>query len=112
MATKPAKQPRPRWAWDPVELELHEISAIKAVALQHPAAFACIVEKIARVDSISFAAGGVDGQRATDFAEGMRFVGKQLRNIRDLKMPSPTSGKGPPPDLPNSPTTMPATAVK
>lgn len=78
-----------RRPWDLVELELHELSAIKAIATQHPAGFAVIVEKICGVDLMSYAAGGVEGQRATDFAEGKRWVGNTLRAIMRMKMPSP-----------------------
>lgn len=111
MATKP-KRPAPsrhdRRPWDDVLLEPGEISAIKAMAAQHPRAFEVVISKICRTDAISFAAGGIDGQRATDFAEGMRFAGKQMRNVRDTRLPS--HSRGAPPDLPNAPTPMPATA--
>lgn len=71
------------------------------MAAQHPEAFAICAEKLCRVNAMSFAAGGEDGRRATDFAEGMRFAGKQMMNARDAKMP--ISGRGAPPaDLPNS----------
>jgi hypothetical protein len=92
-----------------VLLELAEISLIKAMAVQHPRAFEICVTKICGVDAISFAAGGVDGQRATDFAEGKRFAGKQMRNVRDAVMPNYSRG-APPPDLPNSRTPRSASA--
>lgn len=111
MAAKPKPRPRSRHdrrPWDDVLLQPGEISAIKAMAMQHPRAYELVIGRICRVDAISFAAGGVDGQRATDFAEGMRFTGKQMRNIRDERLPS--HSRGAPPELPNSPTPMPATA--
>jgi hypothetical protein len=92
-----------------VLLEPAEVSAIKAMAAQHPRAFELCVTKICGVDAISFAAGGIDGQRATDFAEGKRFAGKQMRNVRDAIMRSFSRG-APPPELPNSPTPQPASA--
>lgn len=96
-----SKQPAVRWAWDAVELEPREVSLIKAMAAQHPEAFEICVTKICRADALSFAAGGEDGRRATDFAEGMRFAGRQMRRARDAKLP--TTGRGSPPaDLPNS----------
>lgn len=105
MAAKSTRPParHDRRPWDDVLLEPHETSAVKAMAAQHPKAFEILVSRICRVDAISFAAGGVDGQRATDFAEGMRFAGKQMRNVRDAVMPTLTRG-APPSDLPNSPT--------
>lgn len=106
---RPAPSRHDRRPWDDVLLEPADISAIKAMAAQHPRAFDICLNKICRLDAISFAAGGLDGQRATDFAEGMRFAGKQMRNVRDATMPSFSRG-APPPDLPNSPTPPPATA--
>jgi len=101
MAKQPAQAPKQRFPWDPVELELHEISAIKAIAAQHATGFEAIL-KICRVDEMSFTAGGEDGRRATDYAEGKRAVGITLRNVATMKMPS--SSRGAPPELPNSPT--------
>jgi hypothetical protein len=77
------RRPRVPRAWDPVLLERHEISALKALT---PHAVAAI-EKITAVDRASFAAGGEDGRRETDFAEGKRWVGVTLRNVRAMKMP-------------------------
>lgn len=98
---KQGPKPRTQWAWDAVELEPREVSLIKAMAAQHPDAFEICVSKICRADSLSFAAGGEDGRRATDFAEGMRFAGRQMRRARDARLPA--AGRGAPPsDLPNS----------
>lgn len=89
--------------WEHGFLELREISLIKAMAFQHPEAFAICVEKICRGNAMSFTAGGEEGRRATDFAEGMRFAGHAMVNARDARLP--TAGRGAPPDdLPNSPT--------
>lgn len=87
-AKRPAP-PAPRWPWDQVELELHEISAIKAMAAQFPAAWAAIVHKIAGADRMSFTAGGEDGRRASDFAEGRRWVGNTLRQVLATRTPGP-----------------------
>ena len=98
MAAKP-KRPAPsrhdRRPWDDVLLEPGEVSLIKAMAAQHARAFEICVTKICGVDAISFTAGGIDGQRATDFAEGKRFAGKQMRNVRDVTMPSFSRGAPP-----------------
>jgi hypothetical protein len=88
-------KPAPIWPWDRLWLPPHEISAIKAMAASHPAAFELLLIKVCRVDNISMTAGGLDGQRATDFAEGRRWVGNTLRMIRDLVL-APTT-RGPPP---------------
>jgi hypothetical protein len=76
---------RERWPWDQVQLEIHEVSAIKAIP---QAAFDAIL-KVAGIDQMSFASGGEEGRRATDFAEGKRWVGATLRTIRNMKMPGP-----------------------
>lgn len=111
MATKrkpPERNPNDRRPWDPVQLELHEISAVKAIALQHGTGFDVIVEKLCLADQMSFAPGGEEGRRATDYAEGKRAVGLLLRQIRDMKMPEARQKNAPPPGLPNSPTPAPA----
>lgn len=99
MAAKPKKDVI-AWPWDPVMLEPHEISAIKAMAAQHAIAFNTVCEKICREHQISFTAGGEDGRRATDYAEGKRAVAQTLRGIVKRKMPSPVRSdpsRGPPP---------------
>lgn len=93
-----------RWPWDQVHLEHHEVSAIKAIP---EAAFAVIL-KVAGIDLMSFASGGEEGRRASDFAEGKRWVGGTLRTIRTMSMPGPKPTetgphavpKGPPPGEP------------
>lgn len=98
------KRPAPVRAempWEHGFLEPREISLVKAMAKQHPEAFAICVERICRVNAMSFTAGAEDGRRATDFAEGMRFAGRAMLNARDARLP--VSGRGAPPDdLPNS----------
>src|SRR5216684_1533794 len=76
--------PRPPWPWDPVQLELHELSAIKAI----PAETFSIIEKLCGVGRNPFTAGGEDGRRATDFGAGKLWVGHTLRGIREMRMPS------------------------
>lgn len=92
---KKEKSPRPRCPGDPVLLERYEVSAIKALS---PHAISAL-EKITGVDTMSFAQGGEDGRRASDFFEGARWVGATLRQIRNMKMPGPQSdpSRGPPP---------------
>jgi hypothetical protein len=80
--------PRPRCPGDKVDLERHELSAIKSLAATNPAAWSAL-EKITGVDTMSFAAGGPEADRATCFFEGCRWVGRTLRQIRDMKMPGP-----------------------
>lgn len=99
---KAPRRPAPKYPWDPALLEKHEISAIKAMAAQHAVGFAAIVEKICRADDLSFTVGGVDGQRATDYAEGKRAVGVNLRAIVKMKLdmtkPGDDGPRGAPPE--------------
>ena len=88
--------------WDPVNLDLHEISAIKAL----PQSTLAVLDKLCGTDKLSFAAGGEEGRRASDFAEGKRWVALTLRSIKTMKLdsgPPKETGphaipKGPPPE--------------
>lgn len=83
------KQPEiPEWA------RIHAITeaegfAIKALAggtankEQQLRAFEFILQRVCRVDEMSFST-GVDGDRITAFAEGRRFVGRALRELERL----------------------------
>lgn len=72
-----------RAPWDPLDLDVQEIRAIKAVAAgtandgQQRRAIEVIVHKFAGTYDQSFRPGS-DGHRATDFAEGKRFVGNRI----------------------------------
>lgn len=59
---------------------------------------------------MSFWPGGEDGRRATDFAEGKRFVGDQLRRIAHLR-PSSIPSRGEPPPMPGPQAEVPTTEV-
>jgi hypothetical protein len=69
--------------WEPLEIDEYDIRSIKAVAAgtasdtQQQHAFKVIVNKFCGTYDQSFRP-GVDGQRATDFAEGKRFVGNRI----------------------------------
>lgn len=76
--------------WDPLELDEYEIRAIKALATgtasdaQQKRALDVIINKFAGTYDQSFRP-GPDGHRATDFAEGKRFVGNRI--VHTLKRP-------------------------
>jgi len=80
--------------WSPPTLDEHEVRAIKALAAgkanegQQILAVQTIVNKIAQTYSLSFRA-GEDGPRATDFAEGKRFVGDRIVRAINGPMPAP-----------------------
>lgn len=87
MKRKPAEVHYP---WDPLELSDYEIRAIKALAAgnandaQQKRALDVIIHKLAGTYDQSFRP-GPDGHRATDFAEGKRFVGNRI--VHTLKRP-------------------------
>lgn len=107
MAKQPApRRPVPTWPWDKIDFLPHELSALKAMAAAHPAGFDVLLFKVCGVDKMSMTVGGQDGQRATDFAEGRRWVGNTLRLIRDLVLTPST--RGAPPGVIEPPANVPA----
>lgn len=76
--------------WQVVGLDDADILALQALdkgianAGQQQLALHVIKNKLCRYQRMSFFAGGEDGKRATDFAEGKRFVGNQIDRV--LKM--------------------------
>jgi len=101
--SKPARQ---RLPWDPIDLTRSELASIKAVAdgvaqgEQQRIAFRAIQLKLCAVDQASFTVlpGSEDGRRATDFAEGKRWVGLTLRQV--LGHQYPVNPRGPEPPMP------------
>ncbi len=91
-----------RWPWETLYFKPSEIASIQAVRegsadeFQQREAFRVIVEKIANRGGLSFTAGGTDGQRATDFSEGRRWVGRVLDNIANQDLPFDPRGEPPP----------------
>lgn len=80
----------PDKAYKPVRYDKFVLYAVRAFAegtandAQQKIAFEWIVRMASRHFDQSFHFGGIDGQRATDFMEGRRFVGLQI-----LKMLQP-----------------------
>lgn len=98
--------------WSIPELSNSERASLKALQsgtaneAQQAIAFDVVVHKLSGADRISFAPGGDDGHRKTDFAEGRRWVGLMVLAI--CQQPVAVSTRGAPPiDLPNSPTPKP-----
>lgn len=91
--TKKARPGPPRESWAPPHYDEHDIGAIKALYAgrateqQQRHALELIVGRMAGKDDLSWRPGGVEGQRATDFAEGRRFVGLQLVRLINQVMP-------------------------
>jgi hypothetical protein len=93
---KPARsKSQPGRPWQMPRLADADIFALQAVAsgaasaTQQQRAFDCVVRILCETDRMTFWPGmpGVDGdgRRATDFAEGKRWVGLQLRRIEKMR---------------------------
>lgn len=76
--------------WDPPDYDDDVVYAIRALreGTAHPhqqaLAWSWLMYATAAgegFDDLSFRPGGTEGRRATDFAEGKRFVGLQLRKM-------------------------------
>lgn len=71
----------------PAEYDEAVIMAVRAFADgkandgQQKTVWNWILHDVCQVDGMSYRAGGLDGQRATDFAEGKRFVANQIRKM-------------------------------
>ena len=105
--TKPVGQ-GPAWPWSPVaRFEDADVFALQALAAgnassgQQQRALAFIRDAICEGDRLSFMPGGEDGRRATDFAEGKRFVAVQIRRFLRMK-PTTVNSRGAPPAMPGA----------
>ena len=111
MGKQPRRMPAPvNVPWGPVNFTEGEIASIKAFASLHRVGFEAIIHKLCRFDGISFAMGGEEGRRETDFAEGKRWVAKQLLNVVALQLRPRT--RGPEPPMPPSETGESASAAQ
>ncbi len=72
-------------------IEDADIFALQAIAkgtassAQQQRAYDYVVRALCETDRMTFWPGGEDGRRATDFAEGKRWVGLQLRRIEKMR---------------------------
>ncbi len=75
----------------PPTIQNEDIFALQALergtanAAQQKRAVTFIERTLCATDRMSFYPGGEDGRRATDFAEGKRWVGSQLRRLLKLR---------------------------
>ena len=97
-----------QWPWSPVPphaFESADVFALQALANgnassgQQQRALAFIRNVICEGERLSFWPGGEDGRRATDFAEGKRYVSIQVRRFLNMK-PAVIDTRGPPPAMP------------
>jgi endonuclease/exonuclease/phosphatase family metal-dependent hydrolase len=81
---------QPEQPWQTPRLADADIFALQAVAggeanaAQQQRAWDCVVRTLCEADRMTFWPGH-DGRRATDFAEGKRWVGLQLRRIEKMR---------------------------
>jgi hypothetical protein len=87
--SRPKSQPdRP---WQMPRIDDADIFALQAIAggiasnAQQQRAYEYVVRILCETDRMTFWPGGEDGRRATDFAEGKRWVGLQLRRIEKMR---------------------------
>lgn len=66
---------------------------------QQRIAFKFVVNVLSNADAMTFHPGGADAERASCFAEGVRWVGRQMRMVARLK-PSRVDSRDAPPPMP------------
>ena len=88
----PAK-PRAHHAPDqPASFEDEDVHAVQALFRgaasdgQQKRAIAWILEHACKVKDLPWVAGGLEGQRATDFANGRKFAGHQILKMLELRI--------------------------
>lgn len=90
MKSRRAKS-QPDHPWQLAATTDADVFAIQAIAkgianaAQQQQAYDYVVRVLCETDRMTFWPGGEDGRRATDFAEGKRWVGVQLRRLEKLR---------------------------
>lgn len=92
----PVPQPKDAWSHAPYDddaiLALKALAAGKANERQQQIALTWMVYNAARTYDLPFRPGGIDGQRASDFACGRMFVGHQIVKLINMDMPEKKKG--------------------
>jgi hypothetical protein len=106
--TKPkGEQPSKPWLLPPIgNADIFALQAMsKGIANegQQQRAWTYIIRILCATDMMSFWPGAEDGRRATDFAEGKRWVGIQLRRIERLRPDMGALGLPPSHENPETP---------
>lgn len=101
----PRRQPKPKvqaaHPWQVPPTEPADVFALQALAKgianqsQQQRAWDYITRVLCETDRMTFWPGGEDGKRATDFAEGKRWVGVQLRRIEKMRPETRESRENP-----------------
>jgi hypothetical protein len=71
--------------WNDIAAEMQAVAKGIANDAQQQRAYDYVVRVLCETDRMTFWPGGEDGKRATDFAEGKRWVGVQLRRIEKMR---------------------------
>jgi hypothetical protein len=82
--TEQLRRPPPGSFRTPGDADIFAVQALaigKANAAQQRRVWDYVTRVLCETDRMTFWPGGEDGKRATDFAEGKRWVGVQLRRI-------------------------------
>lgn len=72
---------RPAEYDEAIIMAVRAFSEGKANDGQQIAVWNWLLHAVCQVEGMSYRAGGIEAQRATDFAEGKRFVANQLRKM-------------------------------
>lgn len=94
---RPVPQPKDAWSYAPYDDD--DVRAVKALASgkasegQQRIALAWMIYNASRTYDLPFRPGGVDGQRASDFACGRMFVGQQVIKLINMDMPEKKKGR-------------------
>lgn len=90
-----AKRERKSDPWEPAPYDQFDLAAVRAVSQgtasddQQKRAFNWIVATCAGVKDLPWHPGGAEGARATDFANGKRFVGLQIVKLATIVLTDP-----------------------
>ena len=87
--------------WTPEIVALQAFEQGTADEYQQRLAFKFVVNVLSNADAMTFQPGGADAERASCFAEGVRWVGRQMRMVARLK-PKSVDSRGEPPAMPAS----------
>lgn len=81
--------------WEPAKYEEADIGAMKALFSdeRHKRAVEWILFNVCGLRDLSFRPGGQDGDRATVFSEGKRFVGLQMVKMTSLRVRAKPEGE-------------------
>ena len=92
--SKPKPRPAGHDPWLPAAYDKYDVAALQALATgtanehQQQRALKWIVETACGTYDLPWQPGGPDGARATDFANGKRFVGLQVVKLTRLILPN------------------------